>query len=261
MEKINTHIDKVIGKNEYQSKIIYFLDNLGKDKIIGELEKTNRDKQIINFTQEKLNKYLSEFNKENIYDIPHEKIHLVSSGEVYNLTKKAFEEGVASSRFGSCIIDRKENNINFSIILFHEMYHIKDFTSIKINDNVEIPENYRSGFTVYTKDGKERFRLINETINDYFCKKFYEEEILNSKLFTEEDINNYKFESPRKALLEKFENICQDLYEKNTDQFKSKEDIRKLFIDADINGHFLPIAKLIEKTYGEGTFRRISDIY
>ena len=49
------------------------------------------------------------------------------------------------------------------------------------------------------------------------------------------------------------------LYEENKDKFDSYEDLFKLFSAAMFKGDLLPIARLIEDTFGKGTFRKIGE--
>jgi len=248
-----SHIDKIVG-NVDKKGVLSYLEKLGKNKLENELEKTERDQELIDFSQKSLDEYLLDYRKDGVYEVLNEKIHIVPAEGVFEFTDGWFKGGSASSLYGSCLVDRNSSDIIFSIRLFHEMFHLKSFTSIHVRDNNSSPVNRRSGFSIYNKKG-EFFELVDETINDYFCKKFFEEKIKNSNLFDKEDIEKYNFDSPRFQLLEKFEEISEDLYQKNKNDFISKEDVKKLFIDGDINGNILPIARLIEKTYGKGSFR------
>src|SRR3989338_4959424 len=54
-----------------------------------------------------------------------------------------------------------------------------------------------------------------------------------------------------------FASLVELLYEKNKNEFDSYEDVFKLFSQAMFKGHLLPIARLIEKTFGKGSFRTI----
>jgi len=260
MEKIPVrHIDKVVGNvNEGKKDFLDFLDDLGKDKIEGELEKTSRDKELISFSQKCLDEYLLEFGKNDIYKIPNEKIHILPVGGIEKITYGSFKKGVASPKWGAIAVDKEPNDITFSIILFHEMYHIKNFTSINFDENELAYSERRSGFTVFVDD-EAYFGLINETLNDYMCKKFFEEKIKRSNLFKKEEVDNYVFELSRNKLLDLFEQKSEEIFQKNRDQFNSKEDIKKLFFDADINGNLLPVARLIEKTFGKGKFRELGE--
>lgn len=51
--------------------------------------------------------------------------------------------------------------------------------------------------------------------------------------------------------------LIEDLYEKNKLLFSKKEEIFNIFAEAVMAGKLLPLARLIERTYGKGSFRRI----
>lgn len=255
----NSHIDKVVSQTIDKDSVVSYLEKLSKNQFEKEIEKTPKDKKIIDFTQRCLDEYISQFKKGDIYEVPEEKIHLVSIGGVLDFTNKKIAEGVAASRHGSCIVDRNSDDIIFSLRLFHEMYHLKDFTSIDVKSEEPFLASRRSGITIYGKNGNNYFSQTNEIINDYFCKKFLEEKIKYSDIFDKEDKKNHVFTSPRTKKIDLFEEKCEEIYQKNKNDFSSKEEIRRLFIEADINGNLLPIARLIEKTYGEGSFRRLGE--
>lgn len=58
---------------------------------------------------------------------------------------------------------------------------------------------------------------------------------------------------------EYFNTLVDDLYERNKDDFDSREDVFDMFARASLTGNLMPIARLIEYTYGEGAFRLIGE--
>ena len=69
-------------------------------------------------------------------------------------------------------------------------------------------------------------------------------------------IMEYSYKNERKQLNE----LIDNLYERNQGEFSSREDIFKLFVEAAMNGRLLPIARLIEKTFGKGSFRKLGEM-
>lgn len=65
----------------------------------------------------------------------------------------------------------------------------------------------------------------------------------------------YSYHSERTKL----NKLVSDLYEKNKSEFRSTEDVFILFVKAALSGRLLPIARLIEKTYGRGSFRYLGE--
>jgi len=152
----------------------------------------------------------------------------------------------------------------------------------------------RSGFSVGTLDGKRLlFEKIDESVITELQIRFEKQHMLdwpeiredleerdkNIKLFAEEknssteDLNRnvatitidssgkYKLKSyPYYEDRRSFNSLLDDLYKKNTDDFASREDVFKLFAEASLKGSLLPVARLIEKTFGKGSFRRLGEV-
>lgn len=55
----------------------------------------------------------------------------------------------------------------------------------------------------------------------------------------------------------KFYNLIDQLYHKNRDRFSAKEEIIGLFFKATFGGNIMPVARLIEKTFGKGSFKKL----
>ena len=56
-----------------------------------------------------------------------------------------------------------------------------------------------------------------------------------------------------------YQTLFQKISEANPNVFPSPEEVRRLFVDAQMTGNILPIGRLIDKTYGKGTFRTIGE--
>jgi len=263
MENFNTHINKILGPEEERDKITEKLQGFGSEKKSSEIEKTPRDIEIIDFSQKCLDEYLIQYGIKSIYHVGYNSIHLVPTSGTEEFKEGKMKEGVAAPMLGSCVVDRAENDVGFSVVTFHELFHLKNFTSIEKKKEGGLYDGYdirRSGFSSFSKDGK-LLKQVDETINNYFCKKFLEEKVKNSDIFKADDIDNFKLDQDREELIEKFENICNTFYENNKDDFTSVEDVVKLFIDATLNGNLLPVARLMDKTYGEGSFVKLGRKY
>jgi hypothetical protein len=66
---------------------------------------------------------------------------------------------------------------------------------------------------------------------------------------------SYPYHKDRQQL----NSLVDKLYEKNKEDFDSREDVFKLFAKATVAGKLLPVARLIEKTFGKGSFRMIGE--
>lgn len=72
--------------------------------------------------------------------------------------------------------------------------------------------------------------------------------------YIDADQNTYEFAYPQER--ERLRDIIEDLYKKNKSTFTTKEVIFEMFARASITGRFLSLARLFEKTYGPGTFKK-----
>lgn len=151
----------------------------------------------------------------------------------------------------------------------------------------------RSGFSIGTKDGKRLlFHKLNESVitelEIRFEKTYMAEwpELATELKARDEYIDQvaqrdnvpvervrqtvasvksnestgYKWVSyPYHEERQHFNSLVDELYEKNKDDFELREDVFKLFAEATMVGRLLPVARLIEKTFGKGSFRMIGE--
>lgn len=146
----------------------------------------------------------------------------------------------------------------------------------------------RSGFSIRTKDGIQYFKDFNEAIitelgimfdekylsripeleEDLEERAFFRKEIktevghVGVKEFPEGKDGNKKYTIGPHAFQrerEKLNQLIDDLYEKNKDRYSSREEIFAEFVKATMTGRLLSIFRLIEKTYGKGSFRRFAE--
>lgn len=53
--------------------------------------------------------------------------------------------------------------------------------------------------------------------------------------------------------------LVDELYKKNSDSFASREQVFHVFAEATMRGALLPVARLIEKSFGKGSFRKLAE--
>jgi hypothetical protein len=51
--------------------------------------------------------------------------------------------------------------------------------------------------------------------------------------------------------------LIDDIYERNTGRFENTEEIFELFAEAVVIGNVIPVGRLIDRTFGQGSFRRL----
>lgn len=176
--------------------------------------------------------------------------------------------------------------------IFHEIIHLKSYLSIEANQNAY--ELYRIGFSIIKKTERiGRYALfsgLNEAIvseiekryslkiikSNKFLKNEYqwmlskEAQELKEKISKEKKIEIdeiffvgkdkeeeffkvYSYYDQRKVL----NYIVDVLYKDNPEKFKSRDEVMKLFFKSNFDGKLIEIGKLIEKSFGKGSFRII----
>jgi len=54
--------------------------------------------------------------------------------------------------------------------------------------------------------------------------------------------------------------LSNKLFEKNQDKFQSESEVKEIFRKSRFTGDLLELGRLIDKTFGKGTFRKIGEI-
>lgn len=58
---------------------------------------------------------------------------------------------------------------------------------------------------------------------------------------------------------ETFKKLIEELYDRNKIDFDSEDDVLALFIKGGFDGNIMPVARLVEKTFGKGSFRELGE--
>ena len=54
--------------------------------------------------------------------------------------------------------------------------------------------------------------------------------------------------------------MIDKILEKNPDKFQDKEEVFEVFAKGMITGNILPVGRLVERTFGKGTLRKIGEL-
>ncbi len=253
LEEVNTYIDHLI-------------DERGGKWLEGfEVEKTEREKEIIDFVNIEADRILKELGREKPSDITESNIHVLRENGTYDYTEGRLQEGSHATTRGSILVDRQDSDIQFALILFHELMHMKVYKALQLLQSDEGNDfgAYRSGFSVTDRKGKNiYFSSLEEAVIGNLTKKFYDDVLVHNSLFADEvsgTKSNNTHNISRMEELEFLNKLVDDLWEANKDVYETRDDIFKLFIDAHVNGKLLQIGRLIEKTFGKGSFRRLAE--
>jgi len=269
------HVDKAVGiptkYSDEQKNLETYISNKfkegGKKIEEHEIEKTERDIFLIDFTQKAVDDYLKKYSRKKNVIIPIENVHILEKGGVSKFTGGKINTGACSPKYGDIVVDRTEIDIDFSLVVFHELMHLKSYNSLQVTNGKTKEErtiqSFRGGFSVTTRDGKKTFfKDVNEAIVGFLTKKFFEEYIEKSDIFkdelTSQKEKKISFNLSRQKEMRDGMKYMSDIYELNKNKY-SQEEIMDIFIDAGINGNLLKVARLIEETFGKGSFRILGE--
>ena len=192
-------------------------------------------------------------------------------------------------QFATVKVDKDTSKSQLAAISFHELMHLFSYGRIALKGGTK--EGYadvyfeRSGFNIYEKDDRDSAYLfyLSEAVTSHFDRFFYEK-MKKSGLFKEDlwEIRNiYENHSEVPPVLstdkdesgeERFVAISSydydhkrlmrtlaDIRKANPGEFETDEQVFDVFARAHFSGKLLEIARLLEKTYGKGAFRRAAE--
>ena len=167
---------------------------------------------------------------------------------------------------GKIAVDRDPSDTQFSLVTFHELFHAKAYQAgqIKTKEGNFGFDKYRNGFIVTSRDGKKTyFDGVEEAVVGHMTQRFFNEVLSKDPKFIpeieERKKNGQPFDISRQDEQAAGKKIVEDLFIKNPGKFDSKEEIMEMFIKAQVTGNLLPVARLLEKTYGKGSFRKLGE--
>ncbi len=291
-------IERVFGKNLSEDDKVQILQstderfNNQEFNDSREKEKTEREIIIINFVNDKTNKLREKYGLDE-FNIPIQNIHII---EKEKWPKKG-SSGVYIPYHQAVAIRETKSNLVLAKKIYHEMVHFKSYGALHTIEETQDVHEYRTGWVTHQRsDGKEYFRNINEAVteeltmrfikslddNPLFINEVEQTEKLrvnypnaktpnNSPLFDEntfyaeitgiegnvvyKSVEDFTYKNERVVL----NAVIDKLYNHNSEEFKKREDIFEIFAKAMITGNILTIGKLIEKTFGTGTLRKLAN--
>lgn len=165
--------------------------------------------------------------------------------------------------------------------LAHELLHFSSFQSYSAREQQDVlaMTPRRSGLEMINIDNTSSFfgkfdEAITEELaitfsinylakNEWLKKDLEEHEGYSSNVFEiTRDENDHvvfvshAYEQERASL----RHLVNDLFERNKDQFNFPDEVFLLFAKGALTGNVLALARLIEKTYGKGWFRKIGEM-
>lgn len=196
--------------------------------------------------------------------------------------------------------DFRGNPVFFGSVVLHETLHLKAHLSIEVGEEEGKVDttHHRVGVSIkalqkhgYSGKYHEHFEGLHEAIVSTQQKKSFVKLIELPELSKEKEwLLSDKAKELRKELAEKkgipeddivwigekgkddwervtyaqqrmvLEYVCSEIQKQFPDQYKNTDEVFKEFLKSHFTGQLLPIARLVEKTFGEGSFRLLGNM-
>ncbi len=194
----------------------------------------------------------------------------------------------------------RDNPVNFGAVALHEILHLKAHFSVEVEEEGEKVNKtpYREGVAVrslqrhgYHGKYHEHFAGLHEAIVAETEKRLLARLLNHPALAQEKEwlMSDEAKEMKKKLAEEKgipeddiiwigkkgkddweevsylqqrtvLNYICAEIQKQFPDQYQSADDVYKVFLNAHFTGKLLEIGRLIEKTFGEGSFRLLGNM-
>jgi len=264
-----------------------------------EYPKSEIELVLINFANKETSLLMQEAGIEP-YNISTENYHLLPPELYERFVGKTQTRGVTSYTKQGILLNAehfRDNPVNFGATVLHETLHLKSHFSVKLQEK-NGAAYYRAGISSFHtlqqfgyKGYHEHFRGLHEAIvtetGKRLLKKMLElpelekeknwlesdeakaakRKLAEEKQIAEDDIiwidkndiNNWEVIPylQQRAVLTY---LCSEIQKEFSKQYKNHDDVYELFLKAHFTGKLLEIARLIEKTFGKGSFRMVGNM-
>ncbi len=231
-----------------------------------EVDKTAEEQAIIDLATQYVDETLANLGRAKQFDVPAENIHLLREGGTGDALNKRLSEGAYGTIDNSILVDRSPSRVDFALSIVHELFHSKCYKALQVglaNGRGWIT-TYRSGTAVNARDRSAVYlEDVEEAIVGYLTKRFYEDVVLRHPFFSTEVQERLQAkvvtDTSRMKELAQLDALVDDLFAKNVDEFKDRNEVFNIFLDAQVNGNLMRLGRLIEHTYGKGSFRTVAE--
>lgn len=262
-----------------------------------EMPKNEKQLLLIDLANKETNALLEKFGIES-YDIPEKNIHMISSDLIEKIHgEKISAISLMPNRL--ILLDKNFYNspILFAAASFHEMLHLKSYFSLQLEKNQETGEIRKAirrvgmGVSASLKKIDENydhdhFRGLSEAITAHTEKQFLKKamflpildderksleskentDVIDNRLPASVDKDDvYWIDNETKEYFnvgyrkhrEVLNYLCEEI---SKDNDLSMEDVHEKFLKAQLAGSLIELAKIIEKSFGAGSFRDLSNM-
>ncbi|MEI8061005.1 MAG: hypothetical protein WCG99_01800 [Candidatus Berkelbacteria bacterium] len=255
-----------------------------------EVKKSETNQRLITLTGQVVRNFLDRLGYQS-FEIPPENVHIVSGGDLRtrHIVGKfsIFKQGIAvrDESIKTVLLDR----------LIHEELHFQGYKAIQSDENEDSSKAHRLGLATYSRNGEKLYLdPLNEAVAEQLTiaamdgvsdpsidrEREQTQEARNqyshlkkedgSDLFDNDVIYARHFESPDSKLDIRTERypykqereLLQLLIDKiftAKEESLSRDQIFHYFTDGFFKGNLLDLGRLVDQTFGSGSFRRIAE--
>lgn len=227
-----------------------------------ELEKNERDREILKIAADAVKSMATEYGRQDFIKLTEDHVHFFPDGGVEELTKGRLAIGSHATVLGEALVDRRDD-LATAITTFHELWHtLASHNAIQITTGGDL-DWYRSGFSIQSRNGETKmFHHLDEALVGHATKKFVDEVLRLRPDFAEQikqaEEEGEEVDTTRRRELDDLLKYLDIVFERNREDFSDRKEILDMFMKAQVTGNLLPVARLIEKTFGKGAFRKLS---
>ena len=218
-----------------------------------EREKTDDEIELIKDVNQKMFEFVPKFGGTPIAVKP-ENIHLANLSKMPDAVKGNYKGTngfyCPEDQSVAIFLELEKNRNVFTSTLVHEILHFNSFQSARsLNGRGKMN---RVGLKIYSeKNGKLFFDELEEAIicelTVRFCSGFLSKEGMDDLEKRYKDTTNYLWIG------------IDNIFNENRSMFKDREEIFMELAKASFGGSLKNVAKLMEKTLGEGSFREVAE--
>lgn len=200
-------------------------------------------------------------NVEKLHSVIHEMIHFKSYNSLQLLIKKNMKGNISRTndvkvnRVGFSVHSRSGESKYFSVIneAITEELSKKLIKSGKLANHPVFAEEINT-----TKEIMGRYPVGNiaTNIDDIYLAKVFNSsnELVSNKVTVGR--KEFSYEDERKFL----NTLIEEIFDGNREKFKDKQEIFDIFVKTVFGGRLTQIGKLIDETFGRGSFRKIGEV-
>lgn len=259
-----------------------------------EREKTREERLLINCSLERVKDEVARKYEIAPRFVPDGSIHIIKEGcwgkanpAVIPVREGKIGVGYAGRTFVNISESVARDPVRFLNVLTHELFHMQNFRMYQFVSFLSGEEKkaqisvapYRSGLQMSThlggrkeaKTGKRHiyFEWLDEAVVQVLTDRVVKKILQNPPVFLQKLMDKRAAgetvspdEDPLHVRLE--ERLClgalaEKILEKNKDSFQDTEEVLTVFVKAALTGKALPLARVIEKTFGKDSFKKLGE--